>query len=232
MHDNPILSPTQIADAEALYSGVFYDRYIQGKWCAAEGLVYPMFDAAVHTVQNYQPSNDTIYYISIDYGTVNPCSMGLWALEQDRAVRIKEAYYGARATGQRRTDEQHYQTLLRLADGYNIQQVVVDPSAASFITLIRQEGRFSVRPANNSVLDGVRLTGSLLSQNRILFSDTCKDSIREFHLYRWDETKTTDTVIKENDHAMDDIRYFCCTILQHTQWADKGGGKNDYKKRH
>jgi PBSX family phage terminase large subunit len=232
LDDNTTLDPAYIAAVKQEYTGVFYQRFILGEWAIAEGLVYPMFDAAVHTVQNYQPSNDTIYYISIDYGTVNPCSMGLWALEQDRAVRIKEAYYGARATGQRRTDEQHYQTLLRLADGYNIQQVVVDPSAASFITLIRQEGRFSVRPANNSVLDGVRLTGSLLSQNRILFSDTCKDSIREFHLYRWDETKTTDTVIKENDHAMDDIRYFCCTILQHTQWADKGGGKNDYKKRH
>ncbi|MDO4156252.1 MAG: PBSX family phage terminase large subunit, partial [Oscillospiraceae bacterium] len=223
MHDNPILSPAQIADAEALYSGVFYDRYIRGMWCVAEGLVYPHFDQEKHIVHNYKPSGNAIYYISIDYGTVNPCSMGLWALEDNFAVRIKEAYYNARETGQRHTDEKHYQMLEKLADGYPIQQVLVDPSAASFIECIRSHCKFNVRSANNAVLDGVRLTGSLLEQGRLLFADTCKDSIREFGLYRWDESKTEDTVIKENDHAMDDIRYFCYTVLKFQQWKNETG---------
>lgn len=223
MQDNPILSPAQIADAEALYSGVFYDRYIRGLWCVAEGLIYPQFDKEKHILHNYKPSQNAIYYISIDYGTVNPTSMGLWALEDNFAVRIKEAYYNARETGHRHTDEQHYQTLEQLADGYPIQQVLVDPSAASFIECIRSHRKFNVRSAKNSVLDGVRLTGSLLEQGRLLFSDTCTDIIREFGLYRWDESKTEDTVIKENDHAMDDMRYFCYTILKHQQWKDEIG---------
>lgn len=110
--------------------------------------------------------------------------------------------------------------LEQLAKGYPIQQVLVDPSAASFIECIRSHRTLNVRSANNSVIDGVRVTGSLLEQGRLLFSDTCKDSIREFGLYRWDETKTEDTVIKENDHAMDDIRYFCYTILKVQKWKD------------
>lgn len=223
MQDNPILSPAQIADAEALYSGVFYDRYIRGLWCVAEGLIYPQFDKEKHILHNYKPSQNAIYYISIDYGTVNPTSIGLWVLEDNFAVRIKEAYYNARETGHRHTDEQHYQTLEQLADGYPIQQVLVDPSAASFIECIRSHRKFNVRSAKNSVLDGVRLTGSLLEQGRLLFSDTCTDIIREFGLYRWDESKTEDTVIKENDHAMDDMRYFCYTILKHQQWKDEIG---------
>ena len=41
----------------------------------------------------------------------------------------------------------------------------------------------------------------------------CKDAIREFGLYRWDESSVKDCVRKENDHAMDDIRYFVATVL-------------------
>lgn len=220
MEDNPIMTPQKIQRAKSLYSGVFYDRYILGLWCVAEGLVYTMFDKSVHTVHNYKPSKNAIYYISVDYGTVNPTSMGLWALEDNFAVRIKEAYYNSRKTGVQHSDEQHYQMLERLAEGYPIQQIVVDPSAASFITCIRKHATFSVRSADNSVIDGVRITATLLEQRRILFSDTCEDSIREFGLYCWNEDKSEDTVIKENDHSMDDIRYFCYTILKYQQWEN------------
>lgn len=223
LDDNTTLDPAYVAAVKKEYTGVFYDRFILGEWAIAEGLVYPHFDKEKHIVHNYKPSSNAIYYISIDYGTVNPTSMGLWALEDNFAVRMKEAYYNARETGQRHTDEKHYQMLEQLADGYPIQQVLVDPSAASFIECIRSHCRFNVRSANNTVLDGVRLTGSLLEQGRLLFSDTCTDIIREFGLYRWDEDKTEDVVIKENDHAMDDMRYFCYTILKFQQWKEEIG---------
>lgn len=223
LDDNTTLDPAYVAAVKKEYTGVFYDRFILGEWAIAEGLVYPHFDKEKHIVHNYQPSSNAIYYISIDYGTVNPTSMGLWALEDNFAVRIKEAYYNSRKTGQRHTDEQHYQMLEKLADGYPIQQILVDPSAASFIECIRSHCEFNVYAANNNVVDGVRLAGSLLEQGRLLFSDTCTDIIREFGLYRWDEDKTEDVVIKENDHAMDDMRYFCYTILKFQQWKDEIG---------
>lgn len=223
LDDNTTLDPAYVAAVKKEYTGVFYDRFILGEWAIAEGLVYPHFDKEKHIVHNYKPSSNAIYYISIDYGTVNPTSMGLWALEDNFAVRIKEAYYNARETGHRHTDERHYQMLERLAEGYPIQQIVVDPSAASFIECIRSHCAFNVRSANNDVVDGVRVTGSLLEQGRLLFSDTCTDIILEFGLYRWDEDKTEDVVIKENDHAMDDMRYFCYTILKFQQWKDETG---------
>lgn len=220
LDDNTTLDPAYVTAVKKEYTGVFYNRFILGDWAIAEGLVYQQFDKTKHVIHNYKPSRNAIYYISVDYGTVNPTSMGLWALEADKAVRIKEAYYNSRGTGQRHTDEQHYSMLEQLAKDYPIQQVLVDPSAASFIECIRSHRTFSVRSANNSVIDGVRVTGSLLEQGRLMFSDTCKDSIREFGLYRWDEEQTEDTVIKENDHAMDDIRYFCYTILRFRKWQE------------
>ena len=219
MQDNPILSPEQIADAERLYTGVFYNRYIKGLWCVAEGLIYPMFDKAVHVTHHpeLQPGGD--YYISCDYGTLNPTSAGLWYLQPDgHAIRLREYYYDGRKTKTPRTDEEHYAALERLAGEVagKVRAVIVDPSAASFIECIRRHGLFRVWQADNSVLNGIRDTSSLLQMQYLHICDNCTDIIREFSLYRWDESATEDRPIKENDHAMDDMRYFVRTAMTRT----------------
>mgnify|MGYP005755272561 FL=1 len=219
MQDNPILSPEQIADAERLYTGVFYNRYIKGLWCVAEGLIYPMFDKAVHVTHHpeLQPGGD--YYISCDYGTLNPTSAGLWYLQPDgHAIRLREYYYDGRKTKTPRTDEEHYAALKQLAGDVadKVRAVIVDPSAASFIECIRRHGLFRVWQADNSVLDGIRDTSSLLQMQYLHICDNCTDIIREFSLYRWDESATEDRPIKENDHAMDDMRYFVRTAMTRT----------------
>lgn len=219
MQDNPILSPEQIADAERLYTGVFYNRYIKGLWCVAEGLIYPMFDKAVHVTHHpeLQPGGD--YYISCDYGTLNPTSAGLWYLQPDgHAIRLREYYYDGRKTKTPRTDEEHYTALEQLAGDVadKVRAVIVDPSAASFIECIRRHGLFRVWQADNSVLNGIRDTSSLLQMQYLHICDNCTDIIREFSLYRWDESATEDRPIKENDHAMDDMRYFVRTAMTRT----------------
>ena len=219
MQDNPILSPEQIADAERLYTGVFYNRYIKGLWCVAEGLIYPMFDKAVHVTHHpeLQPGGD--YYISCDYGTLNPTSAGLWYLQPDgHAIRLREYYYDGRKTKPPRTDEEHYVALEQLAGDVadKVRAVIVDPSAASFIECIRRHGLFRVWQADNSVLNGIRDTSSLLQMQYLHICDNCTDIIREFSLYRWDESATEDRPIKENDHAMDDMRYFVRTAMTRT----------------
>jgi len=219
MQDNPILSPEQIADAERLYTGVFYNRYIKGLWCVAEGLIYPMFDKAVHVTHHpeLQPGGD--YYISCDYGTLNPTSAGLWYLQLDgHAIRLREYYYDGRKTKTPRTDEEHYAALEQLAGDVadKVRAVIVDPSAASFIECIRRHGLFRVWQADNSVLNGIRDTSSLLQMQYLHICDNCTDIIREFSLYRWDESATEDRPIKENDHAMDDMRYFVRTAMTRT----------------
>jgi PBSX family phage terminase large subunit len=213
MDDNFSLDPKIKKRYESLYAGSFYDRYILGKWAAAEGLVYPMFSLKEH-ISGEVPNGD--YYISIDYGTHNPTSIGLWVLTYSgHAYRIKESYYDGRKNGVPRTDEEHYQELEKLAGEYAdlINYVVVDPSAASFIECIHRHRKFRVRKADNSVIDGIRDVQSLLKLGYLHFSPECKDIIREFGLYRWNEKAEKDTVIKENDHAMDDMRYFVRTVM-------------------
>lgn len=219
LEDNPSLSQRIIDRYKSMYTGVFYQRYILGEWCVAEGLVYSFGEA---NITDEMPTNGE-YYISIDYGTINPFSAGLWCVLGDKATRIKEIYYNSKKEGSMRTDTEYANMVLILAEGYNVRKVIVDPSAASFIEALRRTHKFSVLTANNSVLDGIRRTSVCLQNGNIKIHRSCVDSIAEFGLYRWDEKATTDTVIKENDHAMDDIRYFVNTILR---YKVKGVDKN------
>lgn len=214
IEDNPFNTPEFVENLKREYEGtVYYDRYILGKWVAAEGLVYPGFSKDKH-VSEPGPDPEGEYFISVDYGTVNPTSMGLWCITGERAVRVREYYHDSRKTLRQLTDEEYYTRLLDLAGEHNISSVVIDPSAASFIQTVKRHGRFSVKKANNNVIDGIRTTNTYLRENRLVFNRCCRDTLREFELYCWDTTSTQDRVVKQNDHAMDDIRYFCSTILK------------------
>ena len=220
--DNSFLPAEYIESVKKEHIGVFYDRFISGLWVVANGLVYPNFDEKRHVIHYVPPEEDNgLYYISIDYGTMNPCSMGLWRVEGGTAVRISEYYHDGRRMRRQMTDEEYYSKLELLAGDRVIQFIVIDPSAASFIACIKKHGKFSVKKAANDVLDGIRVTAALLSSGRVLFDESCKDTIKEFRTYSWDEKSHEDKVIKENDHAMDDIRYFCYTVLRREwHWDD------------
>lgn len=210
--DNPFLPPAFVENLKKEYAGtVFYDRYILGKWTLAEGLIYPMFNDSC-IVDELPEAGE--YYISCDYGTLNPFSAGLWCVNSGRAVRVAEYYYSGRDKQYQLTDEEYYAEVEKLAGDKNIRHIIVDPSAASFIACIKKHGRFSVRKAKNDVMYGIRLTSAMLRAGAIKIGSDCGDAIREFGLYRWDEGSTEDKPIKENDHAMDDIRYFCATVLR------------------
>lgn len=207
--DNTFLDPEYIAAIKSEYTGVFYKRFILGMWVIAEGLVY-QFDAERHCTDEIPETGE--YYLSIDYGTMNPFSCGLWCVNGDHAVRIKEYYYCGRETAEQKTDEQYADEVDALADGYNISSVIVDPSAASFIAELKKRG-YKVQKAKNDVIDGIRITARFLEKGNIKIHESCKDAINEFGLYSWNDKSSVDEVVKDNDHAMDEIRYFCNTIM-------------------
>ena len=211
MEDNPSLSESVRKRYERMYSGTFYDRFILGKWTSSQGVVYPMFDSGKHVFSG--DIDCERYIISCDYGTVNPSSFGLWGLHNGVWHRLREYYYDSRREGISRTDEEHYSALEKLAGERPIEKVIVDPSAASFIECIRRHGKFRVAKANNDVISGIRLVSSALKQDKLKFNSSCRDIIREFTLYIWNENAGTDSPIKENDHAMDDMRYFAADIF-------------------
>ena len=217
MEDNPGLPPEIRQRYERLYTGVFYRRFVLGEWAAAQGLVYDFFDPDKDAAE-VPDGPFSAWRVSVDYGTVNPLAMGLWGEKNGVWYRVDEVYYDSRREGRQKTDAEYAEMLEQLAAGRDIQRVIVDPSAASFIETLRRKG-WQVMKADNDVADGIRVTADLLRQRRIVLCRPCRDCLREMALYCWDERSGRDAPRKEHDHAMDEMRYFAMDLA-----GERSGG--------
>ncbi|MDR1260301.1 MAG: PBSX family phage terminase large subunit [Oscillospiraceae bacterium] len=212
MADNLTLSEEVKNRYQMLYSGLFYERYIHGRWVASDGLIYSCFEPKIHVLDSLPKFFDR-FFISCDYGIVNPASFGLWGSSDSKWFRVEEYYYDSKVKGETRTDIQYYEALEQLAGNRKIEAVIVDPSAASFIETIRKSSRFKVIKAKNDVISGINQVANALKSGELFFSSCCHNSIREFSLYEWNKNRLNDEPIKRNDHAMDEIRYFVATVM-------------------
>ena len=216
MDDNLSLSERVKERYKSLYSGVFYKRYILGLWAVAEGIIYDMFseeEHVIHTLTDVKKKS----YVSIDYGTQNATVFLLWKKDiRGRWICVDEYYYSGRDEEMQKTDAEYADDLEKFMRNESIEAVIVDPSAASFIAELRKR-HIRVKKASNSVLDGIRFTSMLLNTKKILFFDSCKETRKEFASYIWDEKaldRGQDAPVKQHDHCMDAVRYFCYTIIR------------------
>ena len=212
--DDGVLPAYVVEELKKEYSGtIYYDRFILGLWAAATGVIYPMYQEAIQEAPEGEVSR---YALSLDYGTQNAFSAGLWGLYGDVWYRKKEYYYSGRDTGIQKTDEEYAEDLDRftekIGDSTNKLRVIIDPSAASFIALLKKRGKYKVIPADNSVADGIRETATALKSGKIKICPCNKNWIKEVQGYVWDESAGDDRPMKVNDHAMDDTRYFVKTM--------------------
>lgn len=219
MDDNLSLSEKVKARYRSMYTGVFYRRYILGLWAMAEGVIYDMFSEE-HHVADPETFRDSLLdgnrYVSCDYGTQNATVFLLWNQGTDGIwYCTREYYYSGREEGQQKTDAEYADDLESWLSGTDINAVIVDPAAASFIAELKKRG-YRVIKAKNDVADGIRLVATKLNLLKIVFSNVCQNTIKEFASYIWDAKAAEhgeDKPVKQYDHAMDAVRYFVYTIL-------------------
>ena len=217
MEDNPALSEAVKRRYRTTYSGAFYRRFVLGEWTRAQGLVYDFFDRERDCAAPVDEPCEA-YAVSVDYGTANPASFGLWGRRGTVWYRIDEYYYASRREGKQKTDAEYVEELWRLLDGRRPDVVVVDPSAASFIEALRRTG-LRVQKADNDVLWGIRVTAGMLKEKKLILCSNCADCLREMELYCWEEGAVRDVPRKEHDHAMDEMRYFAAYLAQQERGA-------------
>lgn len=229
IYDNPFLPEEYVHALEAEYEGVWYDRYILGLWTLAEGLVYPNYTKALYSEEPDSMADG--YCISIDYGTSNPLAAVLWERHGETWYGTHELYYSGRETGVQKTDDEYLQMLEAFVDpikeglvfkgtdiwgNYEEQvdkiPVIIDPSAASFIALLRQSKWFRPIPANNDVLNGIRDTSTAFERGILKVNRRCKQWIKEAQSYVWDTLSVEDRPVKAFDHLMDATRYLVNTL--------------------
>lgn len=226
LEDNPALDPAYVSGLKAEYGvgSLWYRRFIEGLWVAAEGAVYDFFNESEHVLSAPPSEVPERLALSIDYGTSNATSAGLYALWSKptasglRAARLDGYYYDGRATGRQKTDSEYEADLAeRFGELKPKLEVILDPSAASFKTELRKKG-WRTRDAQNDVIDGIRTQAKMLrsGEYKLVDSPGNKQAIRDYGAYLWDskaQARGEDKPLKQNDHTKDEERYVLFTVF-------------------
>lgn len=225
LDDNPELTKEDREYLKRQYKGLWYQRFIEGKWVQAEGSVYDFFDETIHVI-NVAPSYTCSYIVGIDYGTTNPCAFVLIGHDPSRYPNYwiaDEYYYDSKVHQRQKTDTEYADDLKKFLSGRPIKAIYLDPSAVSFRMELQKQGVMSLYEANNEVLDGIRFVAQLLNNGTLKILRHCKETLKEIQSYVWDERaaqRGEDKPKKENDHALDALRYAMYTHL----FGKSGGG--------
>ena len=200
------------------YRGLWFQRFIEGKWVQAEGSIYDFFDPALHVI-DYAPNLAKYYIVGVDYGTTNPCAFTLLGINRDKHPNIwveSEYYYDSRSKQRQKTDSEYAYDLIEFIRDKPVKSIYIDPSAASFKVELQRMGVSNLFEAENEVIDGIRKVGDLLNNGTLKICARCTNLIQEFQSYVWDHKSLltgVDKPLKVNDHALDSLRYAIYTHM-------------------
>jgi PBSX family phage terminase large subunit len=198
------------------YKGLWYQRFIEGQWVQAEGAIYDFFETEglYSHVLPFAPHEAREYILGVDYGTTNPCAFVLIGMNLNKPYPNMwvedEYYYDSKIHQRQKTDAEYAADLVDFIKFRNVRAIYLDPSAASFRAELLKSGVNGLFEAENDVENGIRLVSNMFSQGVIKVTRKCKNLIEEFQSYVWDPkcTKTgVDKPLKQNDHALDALRY-------------------------
>ncbi len=218
LDDNLSLSEKVKNRYKRMFAGIFYQRYILGLWVLAEGIIYSMFKQEMIIKKVPKGVKIVKKWVGVDYGQANATVFLLIGLGSDNKLYILDEYYHVGKNSQIQKSPSKY------ADDYikwlikngvdgapvNREYCFIDPSAKGFMLELHSRGEKRIRKADNEVLKGIELISSIIDNDMLRILSHCKNTIMEFGAYRWDEKaqeKGEDKPIKENDHAMDALRY-------------------------
>lgn len=221
MDDNPSLSEETKNKYKSMFKGLFYQRYIEGLWVAADGIIYDMFSEGENVYRQEEEPKGLRYaasrYIGVDYGTVND-TVFLEAFDDGETLWISREYrWASREEMQQKTDREYADDFMKFYgnDPALACPVIVDPSAASFIEELRRRGVY-VLDADNDVLDGIRRVSTMMGQRRLKICETCEGTLQEISGYIWDNKAALNGVekpMKVADHGVDALRYLVSTVI-------------------
>ena len=209
LDDNPSLTEEYKHELRTSYSGVFYRRMILGEWCLAEGVIYDMFSES-SCVIDYEPQIIK-YFVSCDYGTASTFVLLLFGVDASGIVYVLDEWsWDAKEKLQQKTDGEFLVELKKFIAGIPVSTIYPDPSATSFIALLKQNG-FIVGDTDNDVITGIRIVGNGFKTANLKVHKRCVKLIKEVSsAYVWDDRaqlKGVDKPLKKNDHCSDTLRY-------------------------
>lgn len=203
-YDNPFIPPDEIDKAkEELTEDRFAQEYM-ADFRKTEGLVYKEFDRAKHLYDEIDDRTFAEYIAGIDFGFTNPTAVIHIKKDRDDNYYITNEWY---KTGQ--TDAQTAEYVA----GCNFNKVYPDPESPSAIKELRN-AKVNVREViknKDSIKHGIDKIRELFKSNKLFIHRSCENLIFELETYSYPDKKDMrneeENPIKENDHALDALRY-------------------------
>lgn len=198
--DNPHIDAADYV-AGLGYVDRFYRQEIEAQFEGAEGLVYPGFDRE----QNVRSCDCEGWggVVCVDAGTRNPTAVLTLRHAGDARHVERETYRRGMDNDQIKAE------VIAAADalGDDLTSIEIDPSAAGLILALERLG-YPVRKADNNVADGIRDVATALADG-LTVDPSCVNTVAEFESYAYPDGARgeSDKPVKQNDHAMDALRY-------------------------
>lgn len=188
--DAPHFPKEEYERAKRVLTDIQFKMRYGGEFAKLEGLVYPGFNTD-HIIDPFEIPEDWDRKGGVDWGFNNPFVALKGAKDSDDVLYVYDEFYQSRVI----EHEQHLDEDICY---------FADPSGKYEIESLRAKG-FQIESANNDVLPGIDKVNERINTGRLKVFKTCRNTIEEFELYQFQEGK--DRPIKENDHAMDALRY-------------------------
>ena len=221
-YDNPFLPPAEIQKMKDEYPEDRFAQEVLGEFKKKEGLVYKEFSRDKHVIHELPEDLEIVYKLGgIDWGHNHPCAVVTILKDYHSNYYISDEFYE-----QGLTEED----IVDYTVSMNFNKVYPDPENASGIESLRRK-RVNVKTVSKfkgSIVSGISKVQELIKQNKFFVLSKCVNTIREFEAYSYPEEKErkiTDVPLKENDDAMDAIRY---VIMTDVSSPDGGAPKVTY----
>ena len=206
-YDNPFVPKEEVDKArQELTEDRFAQEYI-ADFRKTEGLVYKEFDRGRHIWRGEYKDvakGLTKNFAGVDFGFTNPCAVLTIKVDQDKKYFVEKEYY------------QRGNTDTQIADYTKSQMfnlVYPDPESASGIEELKRKG-VNIREViknKDSIRNGINTVRELFKANRLFIHESCYNLIWELETYSYPDRKPDhneeENPIKENDHALDALRY-------------------------
>lgn len=226
--DNPFLSEEAVRAMSESMSTEELEARKYGRFSGREGLVYPEFNPEIHVIKPFTPPPSMQDRLSIDPGLKNPLSCHWYAKDSDGNVFVVAEHYQAE-----RTIEYHARRIKEISRSLDWKtsydgkiEALIDSAANqktlsslnSVTELFRENGIYVIPKVNKDLFAGINRVKAMLrshdGQARLFITENCVNLIRELKGYRYGKN---DTPIKQDDHALDELRYYLMATDTHSK---------------
>lgn len=214
LDDNPFIPEHYKERIRNSASGLFYKRNVLGLWVMAEGAIFDFFDRKVY-VRSKAPCAAEYFIAGIDYGASNPFACVVLGVntgvrtQTAPQVWVQDEFYWEHKKRRPKLNSELAEDVQAFLEPYGVRNIYIDPSAESFQNELKRRGMHCVH-ADNDVFNGIQKMTDMIKNGTCLILDRCTNLIKEIEGYVWDPKEAKngyDEPLKENDHAIDALRY-------------------------